>query len=47
MYPIIMKRLANIRMKLSDWGGMLGWIATHEHAKRVAKQLEMMFHSDR
>jgi hypothetical protein len=47
IYPIIIKRLTNIRMELSDGAGTLGCIATHEHAKMVAKQLQTMFHSDR
>ena len=34
-------------MELSDGAGTLGCIATHEHAKMVAKQLQTMFHSDR
>jgi hypothetical protein len=34
-------------MELSDGAGMLGCMATHEHAKMVAKQLQTIFHSDR
>jgi predicted RNA methylase len=47
MYNIILKRLKNIFLELSDGAGMLRWMATHEHEKIVAKQLQTMFHSDR
>ena len=44
MHPISFKRVRNM---LPDGAGMLGWTATHEHAKMVARQLQTMLNSDR